>query len=635
MSAPARRPRDYQAADIEAVRAAWGRGIARVAIVWATGLGKTDPIAVIATEEAARGRHVLILAHRGELLTQLRDRCRAYRPDIRVGRVQAGSREHGAPIIVATVQTMARLVRDGSRRIRRPDLVIVDEAHHAAAMTYERIMRWAGCYEGEETLDADGLPVLVEPTRALGVTATMDRAEKTGLGLGDVWQEVVAERGIVWGIEHGPDPADPWHTLPVWQGEGDAPEGYTPAGWLVPLRGRVVVGEHIDLANAKISRTTRDYADADLGEMVAQDAPEVVKAWWTDARLPDGSHRQTGIFVPTLAAAAAYVEAFTAAGISTRMVDGTTPAAVRGDVYRRTGIYGELATGKIQCLVSVGVLTEGWDCPPVSCILAARPTVLDHLYQQFVGRGTRPMDPAQWPRWDGTLFYPKRDCLVLDVVGMTRQVSLRTLVNLVPGAPYKGRPCAVCGQPRPCGCAAADPDDTGAEDYGSDGREDRRRRLRGPADYDDIDLLRDARESGLNWLRTIPAQGYDGIPFVRAGNYYGVLWRNDDGSWSGGWASAKGPRDGEWTIESVPEWQAREHVEAIQIPTGDPYAPLAPLAELAERRDAPWRVAHKRASDGQVSYATTLGVAEPEALTSGACSDEIERVLATRRLTAD
>ena len=122
---------------------------------------------------------------------------------------------------------------------------------------------------------------------------------------------------------------------------------------------------------------------------------------------------------------------------------------------------------------------------------------------------------------------------------------------------------------------------------------------------------------------------------MRAGNYYGVLWRNDDGSWSGGWASAKGPRDGEWTIESVLEWQAREHVEAIQIPTGDPYAPLAPLAELAERRDAPWRVARKRASDGQVSYATTLGVAEPEALTSGACSDEIERVLATRRLAAD
>ena len=66
------------------------------------------------------------------------------------------------------------------------------------------------------------------------------------------------------------------------------------------------------------------------------------------------------------------------------------------------------------------------------------------------------------------------------------------------------------------GASAADPDDTGAEDYGSDGREDRRRRLRGPADYDDIDLLRDARESGLNWLRTIPTQGYDGIPF-RAG----------------------------------------------------------------------------------------------------------------------
>jgi superfamily II DNA or RNA helicase len=628
-ASPVRKLRDYQHTDVVAVRAAWARGIHRPAIVWATGLGKTDPIGAIATEDAARGLRVWILAHRGELLTQLSDRCRIYRPDIAVGRVQAGERNHDEPITVATVQTMARIIARGAKGLERPDLIIVDEAHHAAAPTYERIMRWAGCYEGDEILDADGLPVLVEPTRALGVTATMDRAEKTGLGLGDVWQEVVGERGIVWGIEHGPDPDDPWHTLPVCR-DGSLAE-CAPRGWLAPLQGRVVVAEHVDLTKAKISKTTGDYADGDLGVMVAQDAPEVVKAWWEHAALPDGSHRQTGVFVPTIDAANAYADAFAGSGIATAVVTGTTPAAERGDVYRREGIYGDLATGKINVLVSVGVLTEGFDCPPISCIVVARPTQLDHLYQQIVGRGTRPMDPADWPRFDGTLFHPKDDCLILDVVGATRTVGLRTLVNLVPGAKYVGRPCGKCGQPKPCNCPAAT--DPGEGDRDPDGG---RRRLTGPADYDAFDPLAGARDAGLNWLRTIPADGYEGIPFLLVGDrdyvqYYGLLWHNEDGSWSGGWCTAKGAHDGGWEIENVTMEQARATVESLETDIGDGYGPRS-FADLAQRRDAPWRMARKRATDRQLDLARSLGVAEPESLTSGACSDEIDRVFATRRL---
>ena len=157
MTPTARRLRDYQAEDIERVRAAWRRGVARPAIVWATGLGKTDPVAFLAVaemheliarlaaDEARRGGHVMLLAHRDFLLTQLRDRVHAYDPGIRVGRVQAGSREYGAPIIVATVQTASRAAT--LAKLPRPSLVIVDEAHHAAAKTYERIMRKLGCYD--------------------------------------------------------------------------------------------------------------------------------------------------------------------------------------------------------------------------------------------------------------------------------------------------------------------------------------------------------------------------------------------------------------------------------------------------------------------------------------------------------
>ena len=399
---------------------------------------------------------------------------------------------------------------------------------------------------------------------------------------------------------------------------------------MVPLRGRVVVADRLDLDKVKISKTTRDYADADLGEMVAQDAPEVVKAWWAEARLPDGSHRQTAAFVPTVAAAEAYTQAFRDAGIAAELVTGKTPARERGDVYRRTGVYGRLADGRTRVLVSVGVLTEGFDCPVISCILMARPTRLDHLYQQMCGRSTRPMDPADWPRWDGGTFHPKDDALILDVVGASRSVHLRTLVNLVPGAPYQGRPCDVCGQPRPCDC---DPDDTGAEDFTREPREDTRRRLRGPADYIDVDLLGDARESGLNWLTTHPTDGYEGIPFLAAGDFYGLLWHDADGTWSGGWVTARGPHDGEWIIEGVDRWRARAAVEALELPT--PYSGYTPLAELAARADDPWRLARKGPSARQLGYATSLGVSAPETLTAGACSDEIDRLRAGRRLVRD
>lgn len=610
-----RRLRDYQAEDIERVRTAWRRGVARPAIVWATGLGKTDPVAFLAVaemhelvarlaaDEARRGGHVVLLAHRDFLLTQLRDRVHAYDPGIRVGRVQAGSREYSAPIIVATVQTASRAAT--LAKLPRPSLVIVDEAHHAAAKTYERIMRALGCYDE------------VNPTRALGVTATMARQKGAGLGLGDVWQEIVATRSIAWGIEHGPDPDDPYRTLPVGTGEGQAPRG-----WLVPLFGRVVVAEHVDLDKAKVNKAKGDYADADLGEMVAQDAPEIVKAWHTEALLPDGSHRQTAVFVPSIAAAHATEAAFTAAGIVAETVTGTTPEHVRGDVYRGTGIYGRVATGKTQVLVSVGVLTEGFDCPPISCITIMRPTLLDWLYQQMVGRGTRQMDPAAWPRHDGTAFYPKEDLLVLDVVGMTEHVSMRVLTDLLPGVPYRGRPCGRCGQPTPCDCLP-DPDAPARD------REDKRRRLDGPATYRDADLLTGARASGLNWLRTVPAEGYEGIPFLRSGDVYGILWHNEDGSWSGGWVTATGPHDGDWIVERTDERDARETVEALYLPRLG-----TTIGGRGDRLDQPWRLARKSASPGQAKFLRGLG-GDPTGLTAGACGDEIERRLATNRLRSD
>jgi hypothetical protein len=236
------------------------------------------------------------------------------------------------------------------------------------------------------------------------------------------------------------------------------------------------------------------------------------------------------------------------------------------------------------------------------------------------------MDPADWPRFDGTLFHPKDDLLVLDAVGMTAHVSLRTLVDLLPGAPYVGRPCERCGEPKPCGC----PPEPGPERDRDGGR----RRLDGPATYADRDLLAGARASGLNWLRTIPAGGYEGIPFIRAGGYYGILWHNEDGSWSGGWVTAEGPHDGDWIIEGTDELTARDTVEQIWLPDAGPNGEDVQILDIGERLDQPWRLARKAASPGQARFLRGLG-GDPTGLTAGAAGDEIERRLATNRLRND
>jgi hypothetical protein len=222
---------------------------------------------------------------------------------------------------------------------------------------------------------------------------------------------------------------------------------------------------------------------------------------------------------------------------------------------------------------------------------------------------------------------------VLDAVGMTEHVSLRVLTDLLPGAPYRARPCRRCGKPRPLAGVPFDPSefctcgpDPDAPERDRDGN---RRRLEGPATYADRDLLAGARASGLNWLRTIPTQGYEGIPFLRAVNVYGILWHNEDGSWSGGWVTAEGPHDGDWIIEGTTEDEARAAVEALYLPKIN-----GTIGAQGERVDQPWRLARKSASPGQIRFLRSLG-GDPTGLTAGACGDEIERRLATNRLRSD
>ena len=375
--------RDYQRDALDRTAAAEQRGVRRQLGVAATGLGKTVVFCALAQE---RGGRTLILAHRDELVSQAAAKVAEVWPGVDVGIVKAGANEVRAGVVVASVQTLARpsrldqltaAYRDDVTLLGRCDpfdLVVVDEAHHAAAATYRSIL--AGLDAGAP----DG-PLL------LGVTATPDRGD--GLGLDDLFDEIVWSYEMLWGIR---------------------------SGYLADLRG-LAVSIDLDLSDVKVRRG--DYEAGSAGRALeAADAPAaIVRAWSEHA-----AGRRTLVFTPTVALADQVADAFRSAGIAAAYVHGGTP------LDERRAILADYSAGRITVLANCAVLTEGYDEPRTDCIVVARPTRSRALYTQMVGRGTR--------------RHPdKADCLVLDVVGASAEHSLVTIPSLfgVDGATYRER----------------------------------------------------------------------------------------------------------------------------------------------------------------------------------------------------
>lgn len=341
--------RDWQEGALERLDSARARGRTAVLGVAATGLGKT----VLFSEYARRrSTRALILAHRDELIEQAAHKVEAMIPDRRVGRIKGPANEVGADVVVASVQTLARQARLDQLPVAGQDLgagalfdaptvapfdlVIVDEAHHAAADTYRRILGHLRCGS------PDG-PFL------LGVTATADRGD--GKGLDDVFQEVVFSYDILWGIR---------------------------SGYLSDLRGVAVRVGGFDTGSLRTSKGDYDQGQAGALLEEAGAASLIVAAW--KAQAPD---RRTLVFTPTVAFAEQTAAAYQAEGIAAGIVTGAMP------VDERRRILAAFSAGDLQVLANCAVLTEGYDEPRVDCVVVARPTKSRGLYVQMVGRGTR------------------------------------------------------------------------------------------------------------------------------------------------------------------------------------------------------------------------------------------------------
>src|SRR6478735_6884784 len=255
-------------------------------------------------------------------------------------------------------ERLARVLRG-----RDVGLIVYDECHHAAAEDNLRVLRQLGVFEPA----FDGT--------LLGFTATTARGD--GQGLDEVFEEVVYTRAL-------PELIDD--------------------GYLAPLRG-FRISTTADLR--KLSPAGLDYDEEELAEAIDIEERNALVARSIQELARD---RRTIAFCVTVNHARHLAHALNALGVPTGIVHGAMPGPARAQTLR------DFRDGRTHVLTNVGVLTEGFDDPGVSCVAMARPTRSEGLYAQCVGRGTR-------------LFPGKADCLILDFVDLTT-LSLCTLPSL-------------------------------------------------------------------------------------------------------------------------------------------------------------------------------------------------------------
>jgi ATP-dependent helicase IRC3 len=359
-SAPVLRP--YQREAVEAVLAARRAGLRRLVVCLPTGAGKTVIFARLA-RLARRG--VLVLAHREELVAQARDKIQRALASEALVAVEQGERRatREAKVVVASIRSLHEERLEALLAGRDFGLVIYDECHHAAADDNLRVLGRLGAFDPAWS------------GTLLGFTATTTRGD--GQGLDKVFERIVYSKTLPELIEQG---------------------------YLVRLAG-YRIATMADLS--RLSGEGLDFAEEELALAVDIEERNALVARAIQELARD---RRTIAFCVTVSHARHLCFALNALGVPAGIVHGTMKPDDRAKALE------DFRQGRTSVLTNVGVLTEGFDDPGVSCIAMARPTRNEGLYAQCVGRGTR-------------LFPGKTDCLILDFVDLSA-LDLCTLPSL-------------------------------------------------------------------------------------------------------------------------------------------------------------------------------------------------------------
>ena len=348
--------RPYQEAARRAVERDWEAGFARTLLVLPTGCGKTVVFSKIIEDRVRAGDRVLVLAHRGELLEQAADKLRqATGLGCAAEKAERSCLGSWYRVVVGSIQSFMR-----DTRLTRfdPDYfqtIVVDEAHHALSGGYQRVLEYFG------------------QAQVLGVTATPDRGDMRNLG--QYFEHLAYE-----------------YTLPKAIKEG----------YLSPIQA-VTIPLKLDLSGVGVQGG--DFRTADLStaldpylDQIAQE----MRRYCMD--------RRTVVFLPLVKTSQKFRDILNAKGFRAAEVNGSSPD--------RAEVLAGFRERRYNVLCNSMLLTEGWDCPGVDCVVVLRPTKVRSLYSQMVGRGTR-LSPG------------KRELLLLDFLWHTERHELCHPANLI------------------------------------------------------------------------------------------------------------------------------------------------------------------------------------------------------------
>lgn len=348
--------RDYQQEAREAVQKEWANGIKRTLLVLPTGCGKTIVFSKVIEDRVSMGERVLVLAHRSELLEQASDKLKKS-----TGLMTATEKAQESclgswyRVVVGSVQTLQRPKRLKQFASDYFDTVIIDEAHHAISDGYRRILEY------------------FKEANVLGVTATPDRGDMRNLG--SYFESLAYE-----------------YTLPKAIKEG----------YLSPIKALTLP---LTLDLSQVSMQAGDFKAREIGTALDPYLEEIAVQMLEYCR-----DRKTVVFLPLVKTSQKFTNILNEKGFKA--------AEVNGESKDRAEILEAFEKDQYNVLCNSMLLTEGWDCPSVDCIIVLRPTKVRALYSQMVGRGTR-------------LYEGKSELLLLDFLWHTERHELCHPASLI------------------------------------------------------------------------------------------------------------------------------------------------------------------------------------------------------------
>ena len=339
-------------------------------VVAPTGAGKTIMMSALIGRRFKNGKKILVMQHRDELVNQNKSKFERINPYITTSIVNGAVKCWDGDAVFSMVQTISR---DRNLRDRVVfDMIVIDESHHAAADTYKKVINAVK----KDNPNAE----------IVGFTATPNRGD--GKGLRSVFSNCSHQIEITTLIREG---------------------------FLVAPRTYVIdcgVKDQLD-------KVTRKGNDFDMDEVEAIMNRKVINQKVVEEWLNHAEDRKTVVFCSTVTHAEDLLEEFLYEDINAGIVTGDTPKPERAQILH------DLAHGDVQVVVNVAVLTEGFDAPPVSCVVLTRPCSQKGIMVQMIGRGLRTIDPEEFPD------IVKTDCVVLDFgTSVLTHGSLEDQVNL-------------------------------------------------------------------------------------------------------------------------------------------------------------------------------------------------------------